>query len=140
MQIQNNSESRLVLVMWLVRPWRSVLILLFLSFQSSQAAELEIAVTGWLSEGQSRWAHNASVLNNIWGNPTSELSYENVDSEIVEVSLTLPYNSDNLHFAIGGGTIDSGLLVDDDYVSAAGATYYGATLSGAKDPNRLSTS
>ena len=117
--------------MCLVRPWYRVFALFLFLCQSTQAANLEVAVTGWLSSGKSSWAHNASGLNSIWGNPTSELTYDNVDSDVVELSLVLPYNSDSLHFAIGGGTISSGVLIDDDYVSAAGATYYGATQSGA---------
>jgi hypothetical protein len=93
--------------------------------------DLEFNVTGWASGGETRWSHNAAVLNAIWGIPTSELVYEDIDSDIVELSVALPHANNKIRFAIGGGVIDSGRLVDDDYVSAAGATYYGATVSGA---------
>lgn len=117
--------------MHVVRSCGLVVLLFTGIFSSSQAADSQVSVTGWLSDGRTSWAHNASVLNAIWGNPTSELIYENIDSKIVEVSVSLPLKNDRVHFSFGGGSIHHGLLIDDDYVSASGSTYYGATVSGA---------
>jgi len=117
--------------MCLVRPCYSVFLLFLFFYLPVQAAEVQVSTSVWSSGGQTSWAHNASGLNSIWGNPTSELIYENIDSKIAEVSIRLPVNNGNMHFSLGGGTIHHGLLVDDDYVSASGATYYGATVSGA---------
>lgn len=125
--------------MWFACPRWCFCISLLLVFSSARATDLNFAITGWLSEGQTRWSHDASGLSNIWGNPTSELSYESVDSDIVEASVSLPLQNDKLRLVIGGGTISTGLLIDDDYVSAAGATYYGATLSGAHRISRTNS-
>jgi len=48
-------------------------------------------------------------------------------------------NNGGLRLMIGGGAIGSGLLVDDDYVSATGAAYYGATVSGAHRISRTNS-
>ena len=114
-----------------VRPCYSVLLLIFSFSPPVQSKEFQISTTGWSSAGQTAWAHNASGLNNIWGNPTSELIYENIDSDILELSIVMPYHDDKLRFSFGGGSLRTGLLIDDDFVSATGASYYGASLSGA---------
>lgn len=125
--------------MWLVRFCHSPIALLLFLIAPCQAAGLEMAVTTWQSKGDTQWAHDATGLSNLLGNPTSRLSYKNVDSEIVEISLSLPFKSESLRFVIGSGIIGSGLLIDDDYVSAAGAAYYGTTASGAQRISRTNS-
>ncbi|MFO7603297.1 MAG: hypothetical protein R6X06_05715 [Gammaproteobacteria bacterium] len=117
--------------MRLFRPCYFLLLVLLLLIAPVHAAERELSVSLWLSQGQTDWQHNAAVLNPIWGNPTSELRYEKIDSRVLEVAFTQPFNNSDLYIAMGGGVIDRGVLVDDDYVSASGATYFGASTSGA---------
>ena len=125
--------------MWLVRLSCSVLVFFCLILQISPAIAQEVTFTTWQSNADTRWSHNASQLSAYLGNPTSELQYENIDSKVVEIAFTHPFRSDSLHFVIGGGTVGEGVLVDDDYVSAAGATYYGATVSGAHRISRTNS-
>ncbi|MCI0559583.1 MAG: hypothetical protein MN733_13900 [Nitrososphaera sp.] len=102
--------------------------------------EIELGLATWISQGRTKWSHNASTLpipgSELLGNPTSELDYKDVWSNIVElhgrVSLR---NGVFVRGQFGYGGIDDGKLIDDDYVSASGATAFGTTVSG---PHRFS--
>lgn len=86
----------------------------------------------WASTGQTKWRHDASKLDPDNGVPTSELDYQGIDSNIVEVSVWQELNlGHQLQFTIGKGTINDGLLVDDDYVSASGAVNLNTTRTDA---------
>lgn len=93
---------------------------------------MEFSINTWVTEGQTKWRHDASALDPDLGVPSSELDYQGVDSNIVELSIynKLP-SGHSLKLSIGAGSIDNGVLVDDDYLSASGAVTYGATQSGA---------
>ena len=87
----------------------------------------------WKSTGEANWNHDATSINPGYGNPTSELSYENVKSDILELGINYHQSGKKSHFRFkyGIGAIDSGLLIDDDYLSAQGAEEVGTTQQGA---------
>lgn len=93
---------------------------------------LVVDFNSWISTGQTKWRHDASAQNSDYGVPTSELDYQGVNSNVVEVRVMniLP-SGQNLRLTVGKGFIDDGTLVDDDYLSASGAINLGATQSGA---------
>lgn len=94
--------------------------------------ELEFTFNSWVSNGQTKWRHDASALNPDYGVPTSELDYQGVNSQITEIGVFTHLPSGHrLKLTLGTGVIDEGTLVDDDYLSATGATNLGATQSGA---------
>jgi len=93
---------------------------------------MEFTLNSWMSEGQTKWRHDASALDAHFGVPSSELDYQGVNSQVTELGLTMQLPAGHaLRFSLGSGAIEEGTLVDDDYLSASGATYYGATQSGA---------
>ena len=94
--------------------------------------KLSLAIGTWISTGETSWNHDASGTSSIAGNPTSELIYEDIESQIIEIEgeIKLPHQV-FLRTQFGFGTINDGRLVDDDFVSAAGATSFNASQSGA---------
>ena len=94
--------------------------------------KLSLAIGTWISSGETSWSHDLSGISSISGNPTSELIYEDLESNIIELEgeIKLPHRV-FLRTQFGFGTINDGRLVDDDFVSAAGATNFGASQSGA---------
>ncbi len=98
--------------------------------------EIELGAKTWISQGNTKWSHNASTLDPRFGNPTSELDYKDVWSNVAEIDgkITLR-NGMFVRGQLGYGAISDGKLIDDDYVSAAGATAFGTTVSG---PHRFS--
>jgi len=101
----------------------------------SKSSNIRVALTmgSWLTEGRTRWSFsNQSAL---FGNPTSELDYKDVGTTVTELGgkvtfATRPFQ----YFArgqVGYGAVGGGRLVDDDYVSAAGAAAFGTSHSGA---------
>ena len=98
--------------------------------------KFEAGIGTWISYGSTRWSHNASDVNPNLGNPSSELNYEDLNSNVVEfhsqVTLAKKWI---VRVSNGYGAINNGRLIDDDFVSADGATAFGATVSG---PHRFS--
>lgn len=91
----------------------------------------EFGVATWLSEGRTEWNHDASA-SGLLGNPTSELTYKKVDSHVLEFhGKALVEESFFIKGTFGYGMVDDGTLVDDDYVSSFGSTFYGTSVSGS---------
>ncbi len=85
-----------------------------------QGHNFVVGVSGWFSSGQTDWNHDASSSSALLGNPSSELTYEDVDSNIIE--LTAELNMPNRFFVrgdLGFGTFDDGRLIDDDFLTTA---------------------
>lgn len=101
---------------------------------------LSLSLGTWISTGQTIWSHDASKIDSTLGNPTSELTYEDLDSNVfeVEAELRLPRRT-FLRTRFGFGVFNEGRLIDDDFVSAAGATFFGATQTGAHRISRTSS-
>lgn len=100
-----------------------------------------VALTACASEGRTQESHDASNVSDLLGNPTSELTYENVDGTVLELSAEVGVFR---RFVVGGrlgaGGIDGGRLVDDDYLSVTGAEELGATVEGAHRWSRTHSS
>ncbi len=97
-------------------------------------ANIDVGLGAWISQGRSNWNHDSG--SSLFGNPTSALDYKDVWSNIVELNARLVHNKGfSLKGQIGYGAITEGTLIDDDFVSASGATFYGTSVSG---PHRIS--
>jgi hypothetical protein len=99
----------------------------------SPDVHLDVSLTSWLTEGKTR--HSFYNQSARFGNPTSELDYKDVATTITELGGTLSFDKRTVQYFIRGqfgyGAAGGGRLVDDDYLSATGATFYGTTQSGA---------
>ncbi|WP_447970817.1 hypothetical protein [Nitrospira sp. M1] len=99
-------------------------------------ANIDVGLASWMSQGRSNFNHDASNLSSLLGDPTSALDYKDVWSNIVELNARLVHKKGfSLKGKIGYGAITDGTLIDDDFVSASGATAFGASVSG---PHRIS--
>ena len=89
-----------------------------------------LALGTWISRGETSWNHDASGSSSVAGNPTSELTYEDLDSKVIELEADLKLPSRVfLRTQFGFGNIGKGRLVDDDFVNSTGATFFGASQS-----------
>ena len=94
-------------------------------------ANIHVGARTWISKGRTTWDHDASTMSSLFGNPTSELDYKDVSSKIVEINGYLVHQKGfSIRGDVGYGRITDGLLVDDDFLSASGASAFGASLSG----------
>lgn len=96
------------------------------------AFRVSTSLSVWQSAGRTAWSHDASAFEPLFGNPTSRLEYDSVDSTIVELRarVDLPDRL-FLELAYGAGDAEGGTLTDSDFVSARGAAAFGTTVSGA---------
>lgn len=85
----------------------------------------------WQSESSTRWSHDASQFDSFLGNPTSRLDYRDAKASILEVGGQIAF-SQGFYLAanVGSGNIDSGVLQDEDFISAEGAAFIGTTQQG----------
>ena len=78
----------------------------------------ELGVRYWLSTGETRNSHNAQGASALVGNPTSVLTYENLDAHVLEV-----FGRQNfggrwlLKGNLGIGRINTGSFDDEDYLA-----------------------
>lgn len=93
--------------------------------------KMAVGIKVWDSQGKMTWSHNASPQDPTLGNPTSRLTYQDIDSTVAEVSghIELPQRF-YLELVWGSGDIDDGSLVDEDFLSAFGAQFFGTSQSG----------
>ena len=103
------------------------------SLFKSPDLRVDVTLTSWLTEGKTRWNfYNQSAL---FGNPTSELDYKDVGTTVTELGGTVSFDKRSFRYFVRGqvgyGEVGGGRLVDDDYVSAAGAGAFGTTQVGA---------
>jgi len=98
---------------------------------SKANAELDLGMAAGITQGSTRWSHDASGIDPLVGNPTSELTYEDLTGQVVEFhgQLTL-MKKWFLRINNGYGVLTAGRLIDDDFLSGAGAAALGATVSG----------
>ena len=79
--------------------------------------KFDIAIGTWISTGYTRWAHNASSVAGF-GDPTSQLTYEDVGANVIELTGTAwltPRWFGRLNVGYAG--IGGGRLTDNDYGS-----------------------
>ncbi len=103
------------------------------SLLKSSDVRVDVTLTSWLTEGKTRW--NFYNQNPRFGNPTSDLGYKDVGTTITELGGKVSFDKRSFQYFLRGqfgyGEAGGGRLVDDDYVSAAGATAFGTTQGGA---------
>lgn len=84
---------------------------------------LELSMRSWLfTAGETQWSHDASGLDPQLGNPTSELTYKDNDTHIIELGGRLNVTRRAFLDAYGGFSVsfDRGRLVDDDFTAVGG--------------------
>ena len=85
-----------------------------------QETNFIVGMSGWISSGETDWNHDASSSSIYLGNPSSKLSYEDVDSNIIEFSVEAIIASDYfIRGNLGFGGIDDGTLIDDDFLTTS---------------------
>jgi hypothetical protein len=93
----------------------------------------DLSMGTWISTGDTRWAHDASSVSPLLGNPTSKLTYEDVGANVIELTgkaWVTPkwFGRLNVGFAGVGG----GRLIDDDYLAVDGKNPSSQTRSDLK--------
>jgi hypothetical protein len=102
------------------------------TFAQEPAPRAELGVRYWLSTGETKHSHNAQVLFPGAGNPTSVLTYENLDAHVFEVHAGARFAGNwFLKGNAGLGKISKGSLDDEDY--AAGQVKFLDTTSSVKE-------
>ena len=93
---------------------------------------LELDVGAWITTGETKWAHDASSIPGL-GNPTSKLTYEDVGTNVFEVTgrfWVTPKWFGRLNVGFAG--IGGGRLTDDDYLAVDGGAPSSRTYSDIK--------
>lgn len=95
--------------------------------------KVEVGASAWITQGETKWDHNASGPGSPFGNPTSRLVYKDVGTNVMELSGRVKFAErwfvrTNYGFAgIGGGR-----LTDDDFLAADGGQPSSRTYSDIK--------
>lgn len=111
---------------------------LFASLSPAASAEPEkqppvvsTSLSVWESTGGSVWSHDASAVEPLFGDPTSRLDYDDVDSTIVELRVRAAFPEGIVaEVAYGAGDAEDGNLTDQDFVSARGADFFNTAIAG----------
>jgi hypothetical protein len=78
----------------------------------------ELGLRYWLSTGETKNSHNAQVLSPTAGNPTSVLTYENLDAHVLEAHTRLRFGGNwFLKGNLGLGRVNTGSFDDEDYLA-----------------------
>ena len=94
----------------------------------SDSSNVRFLLSSWAGDGELEWTHNARASEPAFGDPTSRLNYSGASSKIIDLGVAVDIaNGFYAEVHYGGGEIDSGTLIDDDYLSADGAGLYGVT-------------
>ena len=106
--------------------------LVFAQDTEERRSRLELGVGAWISTGETKWAHNASSIPGL-GNPTSKLTYNDVGTNIAELTAKLWLTRKMFARLTGGyGTIGGGRLTDNDYLAVDGGAPSSQTFSDIK--------
>lgn len=99
--------------------------------QADGEAGFELGARYWASTGMTRWAHNAQGANPALGNPTSILTYDNLDASIGELYARAGFAERGfVKGNFGLGRINTGNFDDEDYF--AGQVKFSDTTSSVK--------
>lgn len=84
----------------------------------------EFGTRYWLSSGENRFAHNAQGVDPALGNPTSILTYDELDARALELHWRSNFSSDGWFFKgnFGLGEVRDGSFDDEDYDAAQAKT------------------
>src|SRR5215217_6162264 len=81
---------------------------------------VELSLRSWMfTSGETKWSHNASGLDSRLGNPTSQLTYKDNNTQIMELGAKINlarrwYLRGDVGFSVD---FDRGTLIDDDYLA-----------------------
>lgn len=128
---------------WHQRVWISSLVVLMILGASAEPSlgqgdelhakpSVELSVRSWLfTAGETRWSHDASGLDPRLGDPTSTLTYNDNDTQIIELGGRLNFGRRGFLRAEGGFSVsfDRGLFVDDDFTAVTGQQPFSRTHS-----------
>ena len=90
--------------------------------------QYQIGSAGWITEGKTKWAFNNSQLP--FGNPTSQLTYNDVGTNIIDFTAQAKFPNRFFVRANGGyGGIGGGRLTDNDYLVVDGGQPSSSTNS-----------
>ena len=84
----------------------------------------EFGTRYWLSSGENRFAHNAQGADPTLGNPTSVLTYDELDARALELHWRSNFSSDGWFFKgnFGLGEVRDGTFDDEDFNAAQAKT------------------
>ena len=86
------------------------------TFAQEPAPRGELGARYWLSTGETKHSHNAQGVVPSAGNPTSVLTYENLDAHVLEAHARLRFGGNwFLKGNAGLGKISTGSFDDEDY-------------------------
>jgi hypothetical protein len=78
----------------------------------------DLGIRYWLSTGETKNSHNAHGASPSLGNPTSVLTYENLDAHVLEVFGRQDFGGSwFLKGSLGVGRINTGSFDDEDYLA-----------------------
>jgi hypothetical protein len=98
------------------------------AFAQDPAPRGELGLRYWLSTGENKHSHNAQGLFPTFGNPTSVLTYENLDANVLELYGRLNFAQNwFIKGNLGYGRINTGSFDDEDYL--AGQVKFSDTTS-----------
>ncbi len=104
-------------------------------FQRSTVS-VELGLSGWITEGETTWNHDASRASPLLGNPTSKLTYKDVGTNVIEFSGKVKFARRWFVRAnYGTAAIGGGRLTDDDFLAADGGNPSLRTFSDLKGDN-----
>lgn len=121
--------------------WVSVLVVLAITPVSMGRAEqpssppaprVELSLRSWMfTSGGTRWSHNASGIDPRLGNPTSQLTYKDNNTHIIELAARVNFARrwfahGDLGFSVA---LNRGQLLDDDYTAVGGQRMFSQTSS-----------
>ncbi len=90
--------------------------------EPTKRVRVELGLGTWISVGDSRWSHNASVQS-PFGNPTSRLTYSDHSTNVVEFTAKVSVGPRWFgRLNIGGANIGGGRLTDDDFLRPDGGS------------------
>lgn len=99
---------------------------------SDDRPKVEFSLRSWMfTTGETKWSHNASGLDSRLGNPTSQLTYKDNNTQIIELTGRVNfakrwYAQGDIGFSV---KFDRGTAIDDDYSSVGGQHLWSQTNS-----------
>ncbi len=98
-------------------------------FQRSNLS-VELGLSGWITQGETSWNHDASRASPLFGNPTSKLTYKDVGTNVIELSGKVKFAQRwFVRASYGTAAIGGGRLTDDDFLVADGGNPSSRTFS-----------
>jgi hypothetical protein len=117
------------------KPWLLLAAVLVASGAQAQdppeaASGLEVGVRYWVGTGSTKRSHDASSASPIALNPTSTLTYDNLDANVLELNARKSFGEGAfVKGNIGLGKINTGTFTDQDFFISGGGPVRTQTVS-----------